>query len=87
MGFDFLQLCHTFFIHVSCPSWMKSWFSLNSYYIPVIHVVFKGKTTLFVTDLRFQKILHRTTEDFCKAKNSLRTGFVDILVALFVHLN
>ena len=24
MGFDFLQLCHTFFIHVSCPFWMKS---------------------------------------------------------------
>lgn len=43
--------------------------------------------TLFVTDLRFQKILHRTAEDFCKAKNSLRTGFVDVLVALFVHLN
>ena len=50
-------------------------------------VSFKGKTTLFVTDLRFQKILHRTTEDFCKAKNSLRAGFIDILVALFVHLN
>ena len=30
----------TFFIHVSCPFWMKSWFSLNSYYIPAIHVVF-----------------------------------------------
>lgn len=40
VGFDFLQLCHTLFIHVSCPFWMKSWFSLNSYYIPVIHVVF-----------------------------------------------
>ena len=40
MGFDFLQLCHTFFIHVSCPFWMKSRFSLKSYYIPVIHVVF-----------------------------------------------
>ena len=35
----------------------------------------------------FQKILHCAAKDFGKAENRFRAGFIDILVALFVHLN
>ena len=40
-----------------------------------------------VTDSLFQKILYRTAEDFRKAEDSLCAGLVDVLVALFVHLD
>ena len=48
---------------------------------------FKGKYIPLATDSFFQKILHRTAEDFRKAEDSFRAGLVDVLVALFVHLD
>ena len=35
----------------------------------------------------FKKILHCAAKDFCEAENRFRTGFIDILVVLLVHLD
>ncbi len=35
----------------------------------------------------FKKILHRAAKDFSKTKDRLRAGFINILIALLIHLD